>query len=101
MKRKILVSVTISIFIPLFLAGIVLIISYLYPPFKFTQEGTASWYGPGFSGHLTANGEIYDPGDFTAAHKTLPLGSIVEVRREESGVFVIVRITDRGMSVIA
>ncbi|MGQ9630665.1 MAG: septal ring lytic transglycosylase RlpA family protein [bacterium] len=59
-------------------------------------EGIASWYGPGFHGRRTANGEIYDMWSMTAAHKTLPLGSEVRVTNLENGRSVVVRINDRG-----
>ena len=56
----------------------------------------ASWYGPGFHGNKTANGERYDMHQLTAAHRTLPLGSIAVVRSMSSGRHVTVRINDRG-----
>jgi rare lipoprotein A len=56
----------------------------------------ASWYGPGFHGHLTSNGERYDMHRLTAAHRTLPLGSIALVRSLSNGRTVTVRINDRG-----
>jgi rare lipoprotein A len=56
----------------------------------------ASWYGPGFHGNKTANGERYDMHRLTAAHRTLPLGSIAVVRSMTSGRQVTVRINDRG-----
>jgi rare lipoprotein A len=56
----------------------------------------ASWYGPGFHGRKTANGEIYDMHQLTAAHRTLPLGSVVLVRSLTSGRTVTVRVNDRG-----
>jgi hypothetical protein len=56
----------------------------------------ASWYGPGYKGHRTANGEGFDPNGFTAASKTLPLGSIVRVTNLQNGRWVDVRINDRG-----
>ena len=59
-------------------------------------EGIASWYGPGFAGRKTASGEIFDPGQLTAAHRTLPFGSVVRVTHLESGQSVLVRINDRG-----
>ena len=63
-----------------------------------TQEGVASWYGgdDGFEGKPTASGEIYDSSKMTAAHRTLPLGSIVDVTAVESGLTARVRINDRG-----
>jgi rare lipoprotein A len=62
----------------------------------FTERGIASWYGPGFNGRATASGEIYDMHDHTAAHKTLPLGTVVEVRNRDNGRRTKVRINDRG-----
>jgi rare lipoprotein A len=56
----------------------------------------ASWYGPGFHGKRTANGEIYDEEGLTAAHKTLPFGSYLRVRSLDNGSSVVVRINDRG-----
>jgi len=60
------------------------------------EVGIASWYGPGFDGRHTANGEIYDMNEISAAHKTLPFGTIVQVVDLETGKSVIVRINDRG-----
>ena len=60
------------------------------------QEGIASWYGPGFHGRRTANGEIYDQYELTAAHPTLPLGTRVMVTSLTNGRVVEVRINDRG-----
>jgi rare lipoprotein A (peptidoglycan hydrolase) len=60
------------------------------------QRGEASWYGPGFAGNTTANGEIYDPRALTAAHPSLPFGTHVRVTNERNGQFVTVRINDRG-----
>jgi rare lipoprotein A len=58
--------------------------------------GGASWYGPGFAGRRTASGEVFDPSDLTAAHRTLPFGTRVRVTDLETGATVEVRITDRG-----
>src|SRR5438874_8216438 len=60
------------------------------------QVGVASWYGPGFHGNRTANGERYDMHRLTAAHRTLPLGSVAQVRSLSNGRTVTVRINDRG-----
>ena len=60
------------------------------------ERGMASWYGPGFAGRLTANGEIFDPSQLTAAHKTLPFNTLVRVVNEDNGRSVVVRINDRG-----
>jgi rare lipoprotein A len=65
-------------------------------PIGFVERGVASWYGPGFHGNKTANGERYDMHQLTAAHRTLPLGSIAVVRSMSSGRQVTVRINDRG-----
>ncbi|MGH2788130.1 MAG: septal ring lytic transglycosylase RlpA family protein [Actinomycetota bacterium] len=59
-----------------------------------TFEGMASWYGPGFEGNPTANGDIFDPSKFTAASKELPLGSWLFV--EHNGRAVVVYVNDRG-----
>jgi rare lipoprotein A len=58
--------------------------------------GIASWYGPGFRGKKTANGETFNPKALTAAHPTLPFGTLVEVSRVKGKKSVIVCITDRG-----
>lgn len=57
---------------------------------------TASWYGPHFHGKLTANGEQYDQMGLTAAHKSLPFGTVLQVTNLKNGKSVIVRINDRG-----
>ena len=62
----------------------------------FKQLGVASWYGPGFHGKRTANGEVYDMHGLTAAHKQLPFETVVEVRNHDNGKRVRVRINDRG-----
>jgi rare lipoprotein A (peptidoglycan hydrolase) len=59
-------------------------------------KGVASWYGPYFHGRFTANGEIYNQYDLTAAHRTLPLGTFVKVSNLQNHKSVIVRINDRG-----
>jgi len=61
-----------------------------------TQEGIASWYGPGFHGKKTTSGEVYDQHDMTAAHQSLPLGTRVVVTNLRNGRAVEVRINDRG-----
>ena len=60
------------------------------------ERGGASWYGPGFQGRRTASGERYDMHAFTAAHRTLPFGTLVRVHSLVNGREVDVRITDRG-----
>jgi rare lipoprotein A (peptidoglycan hydrolase) len=63
---------------------------------RFSSHVVASWYGPGYEGRRTASGETFDPNDFSAASRTLPLGSIVRVTNIQNGRSVIVRINDRG-----
>lgn len=60
------------------------------------ETGTASWYGPGFAGRPTASGETYDPQNLTAAHRSLPLGSLVRVQNLDNDRHMVVRINDRG-----
>jgi len=60
------------------------------------ETGLGSWYGRRFHGKLTANGEVFDPEKFTAAHRTLPWGSRVKVTNLTNGKSVEVRINDRG-----
>lgn len=62
----------------------------------YDRLGFASWYGPGFHGRLTANGEVFDEDRLTAAHPTLPLPSIVEVTNPENGKRLKLRVNDRG-----
>lgn len=62
----------------------------------FVQTGRASWYGTKFHGHRTSSGETYDMNAMTAAHKTLPLPSYVEVRNLDNQRKIIVRVNDRG-----
>jgi len=60
------------------------------------ERGTASWYGLKFHGRRTASGERFDMNEFTAAHRTLPFGTLVRVRSLVNGREVEVRINDRG-----
>ena len=60
------------------------------------EVGLATWYGQAFAGRKTASGERFDPSAMTAAHRKLPFGTWVEVRRRDTGSVVRVRITDRG-----
>lgn len=60
------------------------------------QVGIASWYGPNFHSKLTSNGEVYNMYASTAAHKTLPMNTIVKVDNTDNGKSTIVRINDRG-----
>ncbi len=71
---------------------------WYYPAvnYDYDETGVASWYGPGFVGHSTASGESYDQNALTAAHKTLPLPSLVRVTNLENGRQIQLRINDRG-----
>lgn len=60
------------------------------------QFGLASWYGPGFHGEETASGETFDQREMVAAHRTLPLGSVIRVTNLENGRRVTLRVIDRG-----
>lgn len=60
------------------------------------NKGTASWYGKKFHGRKTANGEIYNMHNLTAAHKELPFGTFVKVTNIKNNKNVIIRINDRG-----
>ncbi len=62
----------------------------------FPQRGIASWYGIEYAGKPTASGEPFNPEDMTAAHRTLPFGTVVKVTNTHNGKHVIVRINDRG-----
>ena len=62
----------------------------------FRQVGTASWYGPGFNGRKTASGERFDQNKLTAAHRSLPLDTVVTVTNLDNGKAVKVEINDRG-----
>ncbi|MGE3714439.1 MAG: septal ring lytic transglycosylase RlpA family protein, partial [Alphaproteobacteria bacterium] len=69
-----------------------------YPEFDndYDKVGIASWYGPGFHGKYTANGEVFDQNDLTAAHPTLPMPSLVRVTNLHNGKSAIIRVNDRG-----
>jgi rare lipoprotein A len=60
------------------------------------QHGLASYYGPGFHGRATASGRIFDQWEMVAAHRTLPLGTVVRVTNLENGRSVTLRVIDRG-----
>ncbi len=71
----------------------------LYHPredYAYAETGIASWYGPKFHGRLTANGEIFDMNAVSAAHKTLPLPSVVRVTHLANGRSLVIRVNDRG-----
>jgi rare lipoprotein A len=79
------------------LLSLVLMTVFLFPLHSGVYEtGIASWYAGEFQGELTANGEIFDTNEISAAHKTLPFGTIVRVTNMENGRHVDVRINDRG-----
>jgi len=61
-----------------------------------TQNGKVSWYGPGFHGRRTANGEIFDTNEMTMAHRSLAFGSKVRVTNLDNGRSIVVRVNDRG-----
>ena len=65
-------------------------------PVIYTEEGLASWYGPPYDKRRGANGEIYNKDALTAAHRTLPMNSLIKVTNLATGQSVIVRVTDRG-----
>ena len=71
---------------------------WYYPKedYTYNETGIASWYGPGFHQEKTANGEIFNQDDVTAAHKTLPMPSLVRVTNLETGKVLVVRVNDRG-----
>ena len=72
--------------------------AWYYPAedWSYDETGVASWYGEEFEGKYTANGEIFDLNAVTAAHRTLPLPSIVQVTELENGSSIRVRVNDRG-----
>lgn len=71
---------------------------WYYPSedWSYDHTGIASWYGPNFHGKYTANGEVFDQWSVSAAHKTLPLPSVVRVTNLENGRSLVVRVNDRG-----
>ena len=81
---------------------IVLFVTAIFPSFAQTQtdvykqEGIASWYGREFEGRPTASGEIFDPSQLTAAHPTLPFGTVIVVTNLHNNKSVTVRVNDRG-----
>ena len=60
------------------------------------QKGLASWYGAQFQGRPTASGEPFDKEAMTAAHRTLPFGTLIEVKNLDNGETAVVRVNDRG-----
>ena len=71
---------------------------WYYPEedYQYDESGIASWYGKKFHGRKTANGEVYDMNELTAAHRTLPMPSFVRVTNLENGRSLILRVNDRG-----
>ena len=71
---------------------------WYYPKvdYDYTETGIASWYGPNFHGKKTANGEVFDMNRVSAAHRTLPMPSIVRVTNLDSGRALLIRVNDRG-----
>lgn len=66
------------------------------PTYEPVGSGVASYYGRAFAGRRTASGDVFDPTELTAAHRTLPFGSRVKVTNRRNGRAVVVRINDRG-----
>jgi rare lipoprotein A len=81
-----------------FVKGIVLLLSLLTlsPTVVAAEDGLASWYGGKFHGRMTSSGEVFDTNTLTAAHRTLPFGTIVKVTNRDNGKTVLVKINDRG-----
>jgi len=71
---------------------------WYYPAvdYNYRETGIGSWYGPKFDGNLTANGELFNQYEVSAAHRTLPLPSMVRVTNLENGRSIVVRVNDRG-----
>jgi len=71
---------------------------WYYPAedYKYEETGVASWYGPDFHGKFTANGEVFDQNEVSAAHRTLPMPCFVRVTNLENGRSLVVRVNDRG-----
>ncbi|MFM8441750.1 MAG: septal ring lytic transglycosylase RlpA family protein [Methylococcus sp.] len=76
--------------------ALVLTLSVSMPALAYQETGRASWYGPGLQGHRTASGQRFNKHQFTAAHKTLPLHTLVRVTNLANDESVIVEINDRG-----
>jgi len=72
--------------------------TWYYPveDWNYDETGVASWYGPGFHEKFTANGEVFDQNDLTAAHRTLPMPSFVRVTNLDNGRSIVLRVNDRG-----
>lgn len=72
--------------------------TWYYPAedYRYSETGVASWYGPNFHGKRTANGEVFNMNELTAAHRTLPMPSVVRVTNLENGRSIKLRVNDRG-----
>ncbi len=92
MKLKILIIVSLSFFFSCSVSKE----KEVRSNYKFYQKGEASWYGPGFNGKKTANGEIFNMNKLTAAHKKLAFGTKVRVTNLKNNKTVVVKINDRG-----
>jgi rare lipoprotein A len=88
-----------SVFISLILIGVTVFLTAQTASFR--QEGIASWYGREFEGRPTASGEIFNPAQYTAAHPTLPFGTILTITNRQNNRQVTVRVNDRGPFVAA
>jgi len=75
---------------------ILLVLLTLSPIFAAAEDGLASWYGGKFHGRMTSSGEVFDTNTMTAAHRTLPFGTVVKVTNLENGKSALVKINDRG-----
>ncbi|HTP59525.1 MAG TPA: septal ring lytic transglycosylase RlpA family protein [Spirochaetia bacterium] len=73
-----------------------IVLTILSPVFASAESGLASWYGGKFHGRMTSSGEVFNTNKLTAAHKTLPFGTIVKVTNLDNGKSVQVKINDRG-----
>ncbi|MBD5405890.1 septal ring lytic transglycosylase RlpA family protein [bacterium] len=69
---------------------------YPHEDYTYSEIGMASWYGPDFHGGTTSNGEVFDETKLTAAHRTLPMPSLVRVTNLENGISATVKVNDRG-----
>jgi rare lipoprotein A len=75
---------------------LLLVLVTLSPAFAAAEDGLASWYGGKFHGRLTSSGEVFNTNELTAAHRTLPFGTVVKVTNLDNGKSVLVKINDRG-----
>ncbi len=97
--RKSNINILILIVVAVFLSSCATKYTYERSPKKvhrYSKVGVASYYGEAFAGRLTANGERFDPEKLTAAHRTLPFGTILNVTNLQNNESVVVRINDRG-----